>query len=95
MELLGKSLDKIFNEPPSRKMSNRCICTIAYQLIVIFEAIHNCDIVRREIKLANIAIGREEKSKYIYLLDFGLSKKYRSSKTKKQFPFVKINTLIY
>ena len=94
MELLGKSLDKIFNELPSRKMSIRCVCNIAYQLIVIFEAIHNCDIIHRDIKPANIAIGREEKSKYIYLLDFGLSKKYRSSKTKKQFPFVKNNKLI-
>ena len=41
-----------------------------------------------------MAIGYEEKSKYIYLLDFGLSKKYRSSKTKKHFPFVQKNKLI-
>ena len=89
MEVLGKSLDKIFNELPSKGMSIRCVCNIAYQLIVIFEAIHKCNIIHWDIKPANIAIGRGEKSRYIYLLDFGLSKKYRSSKTKKQFPFVK------
>ena len=94
MELLGKSLDKIFNELPSRKMSIRCVCNIAYQLILIFEAIHNSNIIHRDIKPANIAIGREEKSKYIYMLDFGLSKKYRSSKTKKHFPFIQNNKLI-
>ena len=94
MELLGKSLDKIFNELPKRKMSIRCVCNIAYQLITIFEVIHNCNIIHRDIKPANIAIGRDEKSKYIYLLDFGLSKKYRSSKTKKHFPFVKNKKLI-
>ena len=94
MELLGKSLDKIFNELPSKKMSIRCVCNIAYQLITIFEAIHNCNLIHRDIKPANIAIGREEKSKFIYLLDFGLSKKYRSTRTKKHFPFVKKNKLI-
>jgi len=75
MELLGKSLDKIFNELPSRKMSIRCVCNIAYQLLLIFEYIHTCDIIHRDIKPANVAIGYEEKSKYLYLLDFGLSKK--------------------
>ena len=94
MELLGKSLDKIFNELPSKKMSIRCVCNIAYQLLYIFELMHNNNIIHRDIKPANIAIGREEKSKYIYLLDFGLSKKYRSSKTKKHFPFTQGKKLI-
>jgi serine/threonine protein kinase len=94
MELLGSSLDKIFDNLPSRKMSIRCVCNIAYQLLLIFEFIHNCDIIHRDIKPANIAIGYEEKSKYIYLLDFGLAKKYRSSKTKKHFNFKQGNKLI-
>ena len=94
MELLGKSLDKIFNELPKKRMSIRCVCNIAYQLITIFEVVHNCNLIHRDIKPANIAIGREEKSKFIYLLDFGLSKKYRSSRTKKHFPFKNNNKLI-
>ena len=94
MELLGNSLDKIFEDLPTRKMSIRCVCNIAYQLLLILEFIHNCDIIHRDIKPANVAIGYEEKSKYIYLLDFGLSKKYRSSKTKKHFRFVQSNKLI-
>ena len=93
-ELLGDSLDKIFENLPSRKMSVRCVCNIAYQLLMIFEFIHNCSIIHRDIKPANVAIGYEEKSKYIYLLDFGLSTKYRSSKTKKHFHFVKNKKLI-
>ena len=94
MELLGKSLDKLFSQLPSKKMSIRCVCNIAYQLILIFECIHNCNIIHRDIKPANIAIGREERSKFIYLLDFGLSKQYRSSKTNKHFPFIQNNKLI-
>ena len=94
MELLGKSLDKIFNELPTKKMSIRCICNIAYQLICILEEIHNNNIIHRDIKPANIAIGLEDKKKYLYLLDFGLSKKYRSSTTKKHNPFTQNNKLI-
>ena len=94
MELLGKSLDKILIELPNNKMSIRCVCNIAYQLITIFQIIHNCNIIHRDIKPGNIAVGREEKSKYIYLLDFGLSKKYRSSKTKNHYPFIKNHKLV-
>ena len=94
MELLGDSLDKIFEKLHSRKMSIRCVCNIAYQLLIIFEFMHNCNIIHRDIKPANIAIGREEKSKYIYLIDFGLAKKYRSSKTKKHFPFIQKNKFV-
>ena len=96
MELLGKSLDKIFNELPSKKMSIRCVCNIAYQLMLIFEVIHNNNIIHRDIKPANIAIGIQEdnKNKYIYVLDFGLSKKYRSDTTKRHFSFSKNNPLI-
>jgi len=94
MELLGDSLDKIFDKLPSRKMSIRCVCNIAYQLLIIFEIIHNCNIIHRDIKPANVAIGYEGKSKFIYLLDFGLSKKYRSSKTKKHFQFVRNHKLV-
>ena len=57
MELLGDSLDKIFDKLPSRKMSIRCVCNIAYQLLMIFEIIHNCNIIHSDIKLAIVVIG--------------------------------------
>ena len=64
--------------------------------MLIFEVIHNNNIIHRDIKPANIAIGIEEdnKNKYIYVLDFGLSKKYRSDTTKRHFSFSKNNPLI-
>ena len=94
MELLGKSLDKIFSELPTKKMSVRCVCNIAYQLLTIFEKIHNNDIIHRDIKPGNIAVGLEENNKFLYVLDFGLAKIYRNIKTKKHEPFVKGKKLI-
>ena len=87
MELLGPSLDRIIHSLPDKKMSLRCVCNIAYQMISIFETIHNYDIVHRDVKPGNIAIGVGEGHKFLYLIDFGLSIKFRSFSTKKYFPF--------
>lgn len=79
MELLGKSLDIILTEKTLTKLSLRCVCNIAYQIISILEILHNCNIIHLDIKPGNIAIGKGEKSKYIYLLDFGLSIEYNNN----------------
>ena len=82
MELLGKSLDIILTEKTLTKLSLRCVCNIAYQIISILEILHNCNIIHLDIKPGNIAIGKGEKSKYIYLLDFGLSIEYNNNNNK-------------
>ena len=93
MELMGKSLEDIFESFVVKKMSVRCVCNIAYQIIEILEFVHSKHIVYRDIKPDNFVVGRNEKRKYIYLLDFGLSKKYRSSKTLKHYEMTKCRNL--
>ena len=93
MELMGKSLEDIFERFEEKKMSIRCVCNIGYQMIEILEYIHNKHYIHRDIKPDNFVIGRKEKRKYIYILDFGLSKKYRSSKTLAHYKMVKKNNL--
>ena len=93
MELMGKSLEDIFENLYVKKMSKRCVCNIGYQMIEILEYIHNKHIVHRDIKPDNFVVGRNEKRKYIYILDFGLSKKYRSSRTLKHSPIHKSKNL--
>ena len=85
MELMGKSLQKLLSLLPKKKMSIRCVCNIGYQMIQILKFIHDKNIIYRDIKPDNFVIGKNEKKKYIYLLDFGLAKKYRSSKTLKHY----------
>ena len=93
MELMGKSLEDIFENFVVKKMSIRCVCNIGYQMIEILEYIHNKHVIHRDIKPDNFVVGRNEKRKYIYILDFGLSKKYRSSKTLKHYPIIKSKNL--
>ena len=93
MELMGKSLEDIFEKLEEKKMSIRCVCNIGYQMMEILEYIHNKHYIHRDIKPDNFVIGRKEKRKFIYILDFGLSKKYRSSKTLEHYKMVKHNHL--
>ena len=83
--LLGDSLEDIF-----KKLNNnftlKDICMIAIQLMDRFEYIHSKYIIHRDIKPDNITVDYETK-KIIYLIDFGLAKKYRSSRTGKHIKF--------
>ena len=86
MQLLGKSLENIFEE--KKKFSLKTVCMIGYQFVSVLEYIHNKHILHRDIKPDNFVMGLKNLSQYVYLLDFGLAKKYRSSKTLKQIPLV-------
>ena len=88
MELLGKSLEDLFIEN-NKKFSLKTVCMIAIQMLERVEFIHKKYIMHRDIKPDNFVIGLDKKSHIIYLLDFGLSKKYRSRRTKKHIPFTK------
>ena len=89
MELMGKSLEDLFESMPIKRMSVRCVCNLGYQMIEIIEFVHNKHIVHRDIKPDNFVMGKGIKSKYLYLLDFGLAKKYRSSSTLKHYALIK------
>ena len=93
MELMGKSLEDIFENLPVKKMTVNCVGKLGLQMIEILEFIHNKHIIHRDIKPDNFVMGKRDKSKYLYLLDFGLAKKYRSSTTLKHYPMIKKKNL--
>ena len=79
--LLGKTLHDIFIK--SKKICDlKDMCLIAIQLIERLEFIHSKNIIYRDVKPENFMIGIKDPN-VIYIVDFGLCKKYRSSKTGK------------
>ena len=66
---------------------------LAIQGLDRLEFIHSKNIIHRDIKTKNFVIGREDPN-IIYLIDFGFSKKYRSSRTGKHLKFSYTNTSI-
>ena len=87
MELLGDSLE--FNFTIKKKFSVKTVAMIGYQILSILEFIHDKHIIHRDIKPANLVMGLKEKNAILYLLDFGLAKKFRSSKTLMQYPYIR------
>ena len=91
-ELLGKTTNPVFNELINNKNKLNDICLFALQCIDRLEFIHSKNIIHRDIKPFNWLIGRKDPN-VIYLIDFGTSKKYRSSRTGKHIKFINTNKI--
>jgi casein kinase 1 len=89
--LLGKSLEKIWIEN-NQSFSIKDICMIAIQTLDRIEYVHSKNYLHRDIKPANFLVGYPDSS-VIYLIDFGVSKKYRSSRTGKHIQSFKIKKI--
>jgi len=86
MELLGSNLEELFTLC-NRRFSLKSTLMIADQLISNLEYIHFKTYVHRDMKPENFLVGLSKKSKNIFTIDFGLSKRYRDSRTHEHIPF--------
>ena len=88
MELLGQSLENLF-QAQNKSFSIKTACMLGIQMVDRIEYVHSRKIIHRDIKPDNFVIGRGLKSHIVYVLDFGLSKKYWSVSHRCHLPFIK------
>ena len=86
MQLLGKSLE--YYSEKLYSLSIKTVCILGHQILSILEFIHDKNIVHRDIKPDNLCMGLDYISQKVFLIDFGLAKKYRSNSTLRHYPLI-------
>ncbi|KAB2079878.1 hypothetical protein ERO13_A05G031000v2 [Gossypium hirsutum] len=86
MDLLGPSLEDLFNFC-SRKLSLKSVLMLADQMINRVEFFHSKSFLHRDLKPDNFLMGLGRRANQVYIIDFGLAKKYRDSSTHQHIPY--------
>lgn len=86
MDLLGPSLEDLFNFC-SRRFTMKTVLMLADQMISRIEYVHNKNFIHRDIKPDNFLMGIGRHCNKLFLIDFGLAKKFRDSRTRQHIPY--------
>ncbi|KAI7724502.1 hypothetical protein M8C21_028983 [Ambrosia artemisiifolia] len=86
MDLLGPSLEDLFNFC-NRKLSLKTVLMLADQMINRIEFVHSKSFLHRDIKPDNFLMGLGRRANQVYIIDFGLAKKYRDTTTHQHIPY--------
>ncbi|KAM7086766.1 casein kinase I-like [Molossus nigricans] len=86
MDLLGPSLEDLFNFC-SRSFTMKTILMLADQMISRVEYVHTKNFIHRDIKPDNFLMGIGRHCNKLFLIDFGLAKKYRDNRTRQHIPY--------
>jgi serine/threonine protein kinase len=87
IDLLANSLEDIFTTRNTH-FSVKTVLMLADQMISRLEWMHRHHFMHRDIKPDNFMVGSGNESAQIFLIDFGLSKRFEDSRTRVHIPFV-------
>ncbi|CAI5441190.1 unnamed protein product [Caenorhabditis angaria] len=86
MELVGKSLADLKLERDLKVFSFTTGLGVAQQCLEACEALHKHGFIHRDLKPQNYACGLEKQKHLIYILDFGIARKFLNTKNELKTP---------
>jgi casein kinase 1 len=86
LDILGPSLEDMLNFC-NRKLSLKTVLMLAEQMLCRIEYVHSKNFLHRDIKPDNFLMGLGKKTNLVYIIDFGLAKRYRDQKSAKHIPY--------
>ena len=86
MDLLGPSLEDLFNFC-NRKFNMKTVLMLADQMVGRIEYVHSKNFIHRDVKPDNFLMGIGRHCNKVFLVDFGLAKKYRDSRTRQHIGY--------
>jgi serine/threonine protein kinase len=92
IDLLGKSLEDL-HEAQGRRFSLKTVLMLADQMISCLEFIHNKHFVHRDVKPDNFVMGIGNTVNQVFIIDYGLAKKYRDPLTHVHTPYFECKSM--
>merc|ERR1719506_1909767 len=86
MELLGTCLEDLLNLCKGR-FSLKTTLMLGDQILRRIEYVHTKGYIHRDIKPENFTVGRNDRMNKVYIIDFGLSKRYCDARTKEHIAY--------
>ena len=86
MELLGENLQKLLMNSPHKKFTLKTTLMLAIQILSRIKTLHENNYIHRDIKPENFTIGLKKYKNTIYMIDYGLTRKFCDSR-KNHIPY--------
>lgn len=86
IDLCGKSLESLLNLC-HRRMSLKTVLMLADQMISAVQYFHSKNYIHRDIKPDNFVMGLGRKSNQVFVIDYGLAKRFRDQQTGIHYPY--------